>query len=240
MANFRKFQKKPKKTIAKRRGRKMTLVKMIKNIAISQQETKKSMDYFASVDLYHNTTTYKGALLSTTQGVTGPDGFSQSINNRIGDRIHAKGIYFRLQWITPPLRPNLNVAFYVFKYPSNMTSIVDANFWRGVDGAGGAMNRLLDAPNTELITVVKKIFVQNNRGANSNTTENSVNEQRVSNIYRNCYVKIDKTVVYDCGGSIPKTYDYAIACVAYDANNTLTSDIVGFLSYTYELSYKDA
>ena len=225
-----------RKAYARRKARRSSaksLTSQIKSISLSNSETKTAGLYENGLNLLHNTTRYVVNLLKTSQGDTANPG-TVMYANRIGNEVIARGLKIKLQFISDPTRPNLNVRWFVFRYEANQAP-TDANFWVGTAGAGGNMNRMLDYPDTRNVTVLKTGMIQNRNKLVPDT------DQTVNNVYRDVWIPLrNRKVRYDANNSeIPKYTTIGMAFVAYDANNSLQTDIIQYLSYTTRFYFKD-
>lgn len=224
-----------------RRGR--SLASQVKRISLSQCETKSTgqslgaVSGSAAVDMYHNVTHFVDNLLATKQGVTANPG-AIAFMNRIGNEVIARGIRIKLQFISDPGHPNVNIKGYVFRYEANETP-ADANFWAGPSGLGGGMIRMLDSPDTRNVTILKSFSVHNQNVAfNPDLGSGS---QAVHNVYKDLWIPLKSSKLkYDSNNSsVPKYKDIGMCFVMYDANNTLQTDIIGYLSYVTKFYFKD-
>lgn len=210
------------------------LTRKIKNVSLSQSETKTSSQYANSVTMYHNVTHYVPNLLQSFQYVQANPGTTEQ-HNRIGNEVIARGLKIKLQLITSPTRPNQNARVIIFRHevhePPN-----DANFWCGPFGAGADQNRMLDFPDTRNVTVLKSFLIQNRNKVPVDSTN-----QTVQNVYRDIWIPLkNRTVKYDANNSgDPKFTTISMAVVCYDANNSLETDAVQYLGYTSRFYFKD-
>ena len=202
-------------------------------MSLAQSETKTNGLYENGLNLNHNTTRYVVNLLQTSQGTTANPGTSE-ISNRIGNEVIARGLKIKLQFISSPTKPNMNIRYFVFRYESTQTPS-DALFWVGPAGAGADMNRMLDFPDTRNVTILKSGLVQNRNKLVPDT------EQTVNNVYRDIWIPMKNRKIRNDGNdsTVPKYTTLGMAFVCYDANNTLETDILQYLSYTTRFYYKD-
>ncbi len=213
----------------------------MKNVQLKQCETRRSTKFVEGNNMTHNVSYYQQNFLKTSQGDSQAPGMSTNTDNREGASIRARGIKFKFHYLTSEDRPNSLLQIYLFQYKANPT-ISDANFWRGTDGAGGNMPRTVDMPNTNHVRILGKIVVQNqNNYATSATTNGTTDHNRVNGRIVEKYIPLrDKLVTYERpDGTIPTWKDIGFAAVSYDANNTTQTDIIGFLSYSATLYFKD-
>jgi len=167
--------------------------------------------------------------MHTTQGFDDPQGNTQDSRNRIGTDIIARGIKIKVLFMSDVDRPNLNVQMYVFKYNTSHT-LADSIFWAGPLGVGADSNRLLDHPNTDRVTPMRKIIVQN-RNVNLGESNN-----RVTTVFREIYIPLKNLKVrYDNdtgGGHFPMYKDIGVAIVAFDTPDTNELQGVAWTSLT--------
>lgn len=213
-----------------------SLNRQIKMVSLSQSETKTATQYVNSINLYHNVTHYVTNLLHCTQGLTANPGTNAN-ENRIGNEVIARGIKLKLQYISDPSRPNMNIRGFVFKYETSITP-ADTNFWVGPAGAGLDQNRMLDFPDTRSVTILRTFRFQPRGTINYNNEET---KDSVANYYKDIWIPLNnKKIKYDANDSSqPKYVTYGFATVAYDANNTLETDIIAYLGYSIRFYYKD-
>lgn len=218
----------------------------IKKVSLQNCETKKSNQRFwpgtNAQPLYHNVTEFGILnLLGTTQGTDNPQGTTEDSRNRIGTEIIARGISLKLMFITAQSRPNLNVMLYVFSYEAGLNPVNDQEFWCGPSGAGASQNRFLDRPNTNKVKILKKMYLHNL--PNYSTVVPS-GDERSNMIVKELWVPLrNRKIKYQIDGTgptnIPKFRDIGVAMVAFDTTNTLTSDIVGYVTAQSTLYFKD-
>ncbi len=225
-----------------RRNNVKSLTAKIKSVSLSQIETKSAgqqdgaIPGDAAVDLFHNVTHYVPNLLATEQALTANPGLN-ILTNRVGNEVLARGLKLRLQFISDPAHPNVNIKGYVFRYEANEPP-TDANFWCGPLGAGGTMIRMLDSPDTRNVTILKSFQVQN-RNVSFNVDAGTT--RYVHNVYKDIWIPLkNKKIVYDSNNSaIPKYTTIGMCFVTFDANNTLQTDIISYLSWTSKFYFKD-
>lgn len=212
------------------------LNKQMKTIALRQCETKVANDYAENLQLFHNGTEYKGAFLLTSAGTGDGQGFGSANRVRIGDEIIARGLKLKW-WVSNKFsRPNVMYNIYVFYYNTLEQSLDDSVFWRGTDGVGGSMNRMLDAPNPERVKVLKKITI-NSKNQYGDLGSNG----REHSQFRECYISFNnKKITYRRDSSTqPKGWDVGFAVVPYDAYGTLTTDNIASFGWSSTFYFKD-
>lgn len=227
------------KTIEKKKWSHSSLAKKIKAISLQNCETKRASDWEENMSLNHNTTLYRQGFLATNQGVTDPQGFAvTSFRNRVGDEIIARGIKFKFWLSNKADRPNVMYNIYLFSYPSQQT-VSNSNFWRGTDGNGGTMNRMVDSPNPEKVTVLKqfKIFSGPSYYNGATTSPNG----REHSYFREFYLKLNNRKIQyrDDNGTLPKKTDIGMAVVVYDAYGSLITDNVASMAFSQTFYFKD-
>lgn len=177
--------------VRRKKSKVKTLASKIKTISLNQCEMKSAgqeagaIAGSAAVDMYHNLTHYVPNLLKTTQGITANPG-ADEVANRLGNEVVANCLRIRLQFISDPAHPNMNIVGYVFRYEANETP-VDTNFWAGPSGAGANMIRFLDVPDKRNVTILKKFQIQN-RNVSFNVDTSTT--RYVHNVYKDLYVPL--------------------------------------------------
>lgn len=231
----------PRRPIKKRAARRpykskvKNLSKMMKTVALKQCETKVASDRAENLQLSHNGTYFKDNFFFTRQGTADNQGFLSSNLCRVGDEIIARGIKFKWWLSNKGDRPNVMYNIYVFYY-NTLESPTTSTFWRGTDGVGGVMNRMLDQPNPERIKVLKKLTV-NSKSQFVGTAPNLYEHSQ----YRECYISFNnKKITYRRDNSgVPKGWDLGFAVTPYDAFGTLTTDTIASFAWSSTFYFKD-
>ncbi|WP_445775547.1 hypothetical protein [Shewanella sp.] len=223
------------------------LATMMKNVALKNCETKKSSLYTgSSVALFHNLAYYADNLQRTNQGLSDPEGFSQATRNRIGDEVIARGLKIKWFMENEADRPNVMWKIIVFRYntlEAATTPLTDPYFWRGTDGVGGNMNRMLDAPNPERVKVIKEILIKPTNQANYSI-------QTAGPVPVGPFVKTNLAEIYiplnnrkiqynDADSRFVRFTDIGFAVTVYDAINTAQTDQLANLQWVSTFYYKD-
>lgn len=232
MVAKRPYKKRPLRRKAKPIQR---LANQMKTIALKQCETKVASDTAENLQLTHNGTYFKSNFFFTSQGTGDPQGLDSNPRVRIGDEIIARGIKFKWWLSNKGDRPNVMYNIYVFYY-NTLETPTASTFWRGTDGVGGTMNRMLDNPNPDRIKVLKK-FVVNSKSQYVGTAPNLKEHSQ----YRECYLSFNnKKIVYrrDSSG-VPKHWDLGFAVVPYDSYGTLITDNIASFAWSSTFYFKD-
>jgi len=237
---YRKRSKSQKRPVKKSSKTTQNLTRMIKNVSLKNSETKKSSIYTGTaVSLFHNLAYYADNLQRTNQGVSDPEGFSQAGRNRIGDEVIARGI--KIKWFMENLadRPNVMYRIIVFRYNTleGVSGLTDPYFWRGTDGQGGNMNRMLDSPNPERIKVIKQMLIKPTSQANYSVDPQS----KVKTNLAECWVPLNNRKIQynDSDSQFVRFTDIGFAVTVYDAINTAQTDQLSNLQWTSTFYYKD-
>lgn len=145
-----------------RRG-KSKLVKLIKRVTLSKQETKKSVNIDSTRQVLYNNGFYvlNSAMFFTSQGTSDPSKLASS--NRIGDEVTPVGISFRTSVMLDPRQPMCKFKVMLVRggygdFPSA------SNLW-----VGAMDNKQLDFINTERWTVLKTKYFTIRRPQSGNT-----------------------------------------------------------------------
>ena len=234
MARAKKFyRRRGKKAVSKMSVK--DLAGMMKQVALKQCETKKSNETNENQQLYHNVTRYHGNLFWTTTGSSNPDGFDEDSRNRVGDSILARGAKFKF-WLSNKIdRPNVMYKVFIYLYNTELVAVGDSDFWRGTDGDGATMNRMIDAPNPNRIKILKSFTVRSK--SNFSIPENGHEHSHLLETYVSFG---DRKVKYRVDNeATPQTWDLGFAVVCYDAWGTLVSDNIASYAYSHTFYYKD-
>lgn len=230
-----------RRRVTRRTNRKKTVVtkknlhKEMKKVALRQCETKLSNQTNENQQLYHNRTNYISGLFATNQGTQDPEGLEFNTRNRVGDEIIARGMKFKWWLSTKTDHPNVMYNIYVFYY-NTLETPTDSNFWRGTNGVGGVMNRMIDAPNPERIKILKKFTVQ----PKAAFYEPAPNGKEFSQ-YRECWLSFNnKKITYRRDNvTQPKGWDLGFAIVPYDSYGSLATDNIASFAFSTTLYFKD-
>lgn len=211
------------------------LTNMMKSVALRQSETKVASDYAENLQCTHNGTYYRGNLFFTRQGTGDNQGYSSTNLSRVGDEIIARGLKLKWWLSNKGDRPNVMYNIYVFYY-NTLELPTNSTFWRGTDGVGGVMNRMLDQPNPERIKVLKKFSI-NSKSQFVGTAPNLYEHSQ----YRECWIPFrNKKIVYRRDNSgVPQKWDIGFCVVTYDAYGTLTTDTIASFAWSSTLYFKD-
>lgn len=242
----------------KRRPRKVAfrnprgLASTVKRLALSSCETKQSTQYTSALqNLFHDRTYYAGQLLATTQGVTAPHGLNEAALNRIGDEVIGRGVKLKLFIEQEAERPNVMYMIYIYRYnvllmnagatpPAVMT---DNEFWTGPAGAGALTNRMLDQPNSKNIKVIRRKVIKPVNQANYSiqTAGPTPVGPFVKTDYHEFWIPLkNKKIRYRNPDSpLPERDGLGFALVAFDAQNTATTDHISNVMWTSTFYFKD-
>lgn len=211
------------------------LKSLIKSVALNNTETKQSSHYSENVQLNHNRTYYGIGLLSTTQGTENPSGASQNDLNRLGDEIIARGLKLKF-WVSFKVdRPNQIVKLSAFQYNTDTTTMTDAIYWKGADGQGSMMNRLIDTVDPYRVKLLKSRVLKPR--ANFSIPDNGHEASFLCEMWVPLHDRKVKYRVDNSTRSLLKDLGFSI--VTYDAYGTLISDNIASFAYHSCLYFKD-
>lgn len=249
--SVRQFNRRNRKykrgTLTFGRGRR-SLNNRIKNVSLRQCETKQSNQYTSTLQtLFHDRTYYSGQLLATTQGFTAPQGLEQAVNNRIGDKVVARGVKLRIYVENEAARPNVMYRIFIFKYNTLLlaggAALQDNEFWEGPAGQGALTNRMLGKVQTRHIKILKSKLVKPTYQAN-------YTPQSAGPIPNGPYSKTDlhsfwipmknKQIQYrDPDSTFPIRDGLGFAIVAFDTQGSFTTDHISNIMWQSTFYYKD-
>ena len=220
-----------------------TLTKMIKNVTLTQVETKRRGIFQEGKNLVHNRTLYFAGIMKTAQGLGNPSGAMPDITNpdlsigdRVGNEIIAKGLSIKMQLdnlVTTPIHYKVIVFEYATRLvtndPAGLGAVNDKLLWQGKDGQGNLnMLRTIDSIATNRVRVVKEYrFTQIQGAANQNV--------------KSFYIPLkNKKIKYIDNNSIdPQNKDLCVAVVCCGAMQTNADEHIADLNYAIKFTYKD-
>lgn len=210
-----------------------SLVKAIKNIALSQAETKYTIFSQENQQLYHNGGTggnyiINGNMLSTTVGNTQI--------TRLGDVVQARGISVKL-WLSNKLdRPNVMYRIFVVTAPPDQTGTGTPSALFKADHG----NKMIDSINTDKYKVIFHKMIRPFAGDYS--LESGATNKEHSTYYKFYLNLKNRQVRYSAdSGSIPQYQNNVLllGLIAYDAYGTATTDNIASYSQLCKFYFKD-
>lgn len=215
------------------------MYKAVRNVVQKQLnrvvETKKAV--YSNQDgieiLHNNFVTMDSNPLFTSQGTTDPN--ISDTQNRIGDKILSKGLYYRCMFELNERYSDVTFRLMLIRSSRGDTP-TRATLFCGASG-----NKMIDYVNTERYTILYQKFFKIKAPAASvasptevggigsgivMTTANRDNTlsraTRIINFKVPSYKLGQKgSITYDSGNGTPKTYDYTLVCYAYSNYSTL-------------------
>lgn len=203
-----------------------SVARIAKSVAMTLPEKKVFGFQAENIQLLHNKTFYSGEWLKCKQGVGDPQDLDDQIV-RIGDEFYLRNINIRL-WLSNKLdRPNVMYKCYLFWYTVGATLGDQLCYFTNT-------NKMLDRPNTQNISIIDQQTIFS--GA---SYENGTEKHEHSYL---CTLKGSwkgKKIIYDEGGSTPKTRDIGMMVVCYDAYGTLQSDNIASFAFNGNVTIQD-
>lgn len=222
---------------------KKTVAKVAKNVVMNLSETKMGNYALENQQLYHNDWAYPDTnACYTSQGTTDSD--NSQVENRVGNAIQPRKLWWRIQLFNKLDRPNLHYRICVFR--------------RNTDSSGGlttvpsgepeqvffpaVLGNLMILPwNREQCTpVFDRIYTVTNPNYGASSFSGSPGNKEISKIVDiNIDLKKYKQFTYNQGGGVPKNAVYQLGILAYDAYGTLTTDNVASYAMLRRFYFKD-
>lgn len=177
-------------------------------------------------------TTNEGALIfnpwySITRGT--------SISNRIGDEVMARGMSIRLMYQCDYARPSQFLRVIIAVIPKTVGGVITDGSNYDLMDAGGSNDTVTGMIKREGVRVLYDKMTTFN--SNGDRTTPTTGDNRV---FKKLWIKSRK------GGSLKWQQDGTLAnkpvgvwVIPYDQYGTLRTDILGYVSYTYKLYFKD-
>lgn len=190
--------------------------------------------------LYHDRGTSSAGALTSNQGAIIWNPWynitrGTSISNRIGDEITARGMALRLMYNCDFARPSQFVRIIIAVTPKTTGStILDGTNFDLLDAAG-SNDTVTGMTKKEGVKVLYDKMVTFN--ANGDRTVPTTGDNRC---FKKLYIKSKR------GSNLKWQQDGTLAnkpvgvwIIPYDQYGTLRTDILGYVSYTYKLYFKD-
>lgn len=242
MAFKRKFKKTRKtyrgKSSRKSRARKFTA--RVKKALLKTAETKYVMGAGENRSCYHDRGDVSAGLLTTSQGALIWDPWfaitkGTSISNRIGDEIYPRGMSIRMFYNCSADRPSQYVRIIVAVIPKVVSGLIMSGSNFDLMDAQGSNDTVTGMIKREGVKVLyDKVRTFESDGARA------VPAAGDSRFFKKIYIKSKR------GGKLSWQQDGTLSnkpvgvwVVPYDGYNTLRSDILGYVSWTYKLYFKD-
>jgi len=225
--------------------------------------TKYNSYWFSPRDMYHNLPEFKLNLNGMKIGDVDTVGFTDagqggitSFNScREGPNIRAMRLDIKFLLETEVTRPNCIFRYWVFEYnPMTVDDINASTMFRGLGGMNqdtNALSRLLDDvnPRTPMGVKVLRTGVIQHQPNYANVISGGSPPQRICTTVKYVNIPLDHANRFlgtQATGSAPNAdavpidRAYGACVVAYDANNTVTTDKIGRFGMTSSLVFKEA
>lgn len=232
---------KNKKKLATTKSSK-TVAKIAKNVVLNLSETKMGNYAKENQQLYHNDWSYPDTnACYTDQGTTDAD--NTQVNNRVGNAVQPRKLWWRIQLFNKLDRPNLHYRVVVFRRNTDSSGGLNAVptgepeqvFFPAVLG-----NLMILPWNREQCTpVYDKIFTLVNPNYGDFVSVGSTNKEISKIVDINIDLKRFKQFTYNQGGGVPKNAVYQLGILAYDAYGTLTTDNIASYAMLRRFYFKD-
>jgi len=201
------------------------LVKLIKQVAIKQGESKRKSVNFVKAEMNHNAFNIAHQInLSTympTQGTADTE--------RVGDEIKISGFRLKMLCGQKGDRPNVNWKWWVLVVPKGSAATY-TNWFRVTTG-----NVMLDDPNTDFVKVLKSGYWRPNQAGLAATGDDEFT------FCQQMWIPYKKLLKFGpAAGAITHNDDDLYFCaVVYDAYGTLVTDNISYIQMQSEVFYRD-
>lgn len=229
---YRKYRRRTAKAKSKyvKRGVSYNTIRQIAQKVVNKSSETKIKDYsYGKMELYHNSPQLlelNSANALPTRGT--------GVDNRIGDAIRKVGTRHTMLIGGKADRTNVTFRLMYITYPRDKAYAYDDFF---INKSG---NALLDRVNTDLVKVIKVIYVkpqkatlfsgngQTNGGAMEYTTAKKV------------WIPSKSVIKFPEGANAEASNrKFGVLITAYDAYGTLTSDNIGYIQHLISNYFKD-
>lgn len=246
MAYKRKFsyRKRPYKRSRRASGkysRKRAFAARVKKVIMKTAETKYKMGSVENQSAYHDRGQVNAGLLSTNQGALLFNPWSyiakgDNVDQRDGDAIWARGMAVRMCYWCAADRQAQYVRIIVAVIPKVVSgTIMDGSNFDLLD-AGGSNDTVTGFIKKEGVKVLyDKVWTGTAKGKTEDVDELGDNR-----FYKQFYIKSKKgsKITWQQDGTLSNK-PVGIWVIPYDDYNALRSDILGKVTYTYKLYFKD-
>lgn len=237
---YRKYMRKYRGRSSRRKGAKRIFQRRVRQALMKTAETKYIMGVAENFGQFHDRGANTAGLLTSNQGACIFNPWflitrGTSISQRIGDEIYPRGMAVRMMYNAEPNRESQFVRIIVAVIPKVVSGVVmDGSNYDLLDAAG-SNDTVTGMIKREGVKVLyDKTFTMQFKGARA------VSRTGDSRLFKKFYIKSKK------GGKLTWQQDGTLAnkpvgiwVVPYDTFGTLRSDLLGALSFTYKLYFKD-
>lgn len=235
----RRYKKKTRMSGKYSRGR-QSFQSRVKKVLMKAAETKYIMSAGENNACYHDRGSSSAGVLTSNQGtVIWNPWFAisrgTSISNRIGDEITPRGMALRMLYNCASDRPSQCIRIIVAVVPKTVGStLLDGSNYDLLD-AGGSNDTVTGMIKKEGVRVLyDKTYTLQTLGVRAVPVAGD------SRLFKKLYIKSKRgsKLMWQQDGSLANK-PVGVWVVPYDAYNTLRTDNLGFLNYTYKLYFKD-
>ena len=252
---FRKYFKRKMSRGKRTRSQKM-LRRTISKVLMKKTETKHAGNGAEAWSLYHNGSGSGSGAAAQPIGIPGLDNLwrycttGTTVTNRIGNEIYPRGISLRLYLENMDDRPNLHYRIICgFRPKTNADgTVTTATTMAQMLDASANGNLIRHTSSDQGYKFVYDRVVRSEIGFSSAGMASSGQwfpNQKRSHIFKKIWLRPKKgsKIIYPSGafGAVidPINKAFFTAIIAYDSNNTLTTDKLAELNYTYKIYWKD-
>lgn len=228
--NYRRRTAKAKSKYVKR-GVSYNTIRQIAQKVVNKSSETKIKDYsYGKMELYHNMPQLL-ELNSANALPTRGTGF----DNRIGDSIRKVGTRHTMLLGGKANRTNVTFRLMYITYPRDATYAYSDFF---INKSG---NALLDRVNTDLVKVIKVIYIKPQKATlfvgNTQSPESGMIEYTSA---KKVWIPSKSILKFPEGSSSEASNrKFGVLITAYDAYGTLTSDNIGYIQHLISNYYKD-
>jgi hypothetical protein len=230
---YRKYRRRSAKAKSKYTKRSMsynTVRQIARKVLFKNSETKVFDSNVGKIEYNHNSPQLlelNSAARMPARG-TGPD-------NRIGDSIRKVGTRHTMLIGGKADRTNITYRLQYVTYPRDATYAYSDFF---INKTG---NALLDRMNTDLVKIVKTIYIKPQKsGILHNTSGGALASPREYTIAKKVWLPSKHLINFPSGASDePRNRKFGVIITAYDAYGTLTSDNIAYIQHLVSNYFKD-
>lgn len=229
-----------------RKLRRKTFQRKVRKAILKTAETKYKVLSGEDTPLYHDRGDVAAGVLASTQGAVIFNPWYQvtkgtSVSNRVGDEIYARGIALRMAYWSSAVRLSQFVRVIVatiprvYRYPgAGAPQIQDGTNMDLMDPAGSNDTVTGMIVREGVKCLYDRVFTLHSPG------RSDADEKGDSRMFKKLWIKNkrNRKIKYDTNGYVVNN-PIGVWVIPYDDYQTLRSDILGYLTYTAKLYFKD-
>lgn len=236
----RRYKKSVRGRFARRKVQR-TFARRVKRVLLKASETKYGMVKNENQALYHDRGVVTAGAIGNNEGTIIFNPWSliakgTDANNRIGDEVYARGSCLRFMYWNAPGRVASFIRLVIAVIPKTSgTTVHDGTNYDFLDPLGSNDTVTGFIKKEGIKVLYDKLYTMNAQGSTDVTSTSGDGR-----FYRRIFIKSKKNQIlrFQSDGTLANK-PLAIWIVPYDEYGTLRTDILGSVSYTFKMYWKD-